>query len=191
MQSGKHVRAGKTNAFTERIPDNVLLEPVDYLFADHCRQADMCEALRCFVDHYFDAPSDPALAADILSCLDNELNLHIEDEEQDLFPRLRACSKPEDHFPELLRLIGREHDRDQSLASEVRAGLSDVVHNRPLADPDRFCRAATALAASHVSHLEWENAVVLPLARKRLSAQDLEDMGRAMAFRRSITYPKP
>ena len=37
-------------------------------------------------------------------------------------------------------------------------------------------------------HIAWENSLVLPLARKRLTAKDLETMGRNMAARRGIAY---
>ncbi len=42
-------------------------------------------------------------------------------------------------------------------------------------------------ALDHERHLAWENEVVLPLASKRLSSDDLEELGRNMAARRRIT----
>jgi hemerythrin-like domain-containing protein len=189
MQSGKAARSGLLSVFTERIPDNVLLEPIEYLFADHCRQADMCHALKKFVDHLSETAPDQELAAAMLSCLENDLSLHIADEEVDLFPRLRVRAKPEDHITDLLRLIDREHSRDRTLAEDVRTGLKNIVNKGVVKSPNQFCRAASALVASHVSHLEWENAVLLPLARKCLTSEDLDAMGRSMAARRSIPYP--
>ncbi len=44
-------------------------------------------------------------------------------------------------------------------------------------------------AATQQRHLEWEDRVVLPLAQKRLSAEDLEQIGRNMAARRGLSYP--
>lgn len=177
------------NSFMERIPDNVLLEPIEYIFADHCRQADMCETLREFAAQHGTSVPDLTTAERILHCLDVELNLHIADEEMDLFPRLRARALPEDHFPDLLRLLSKEHERDRALSETVRNRLARIVQGDPQGNPEPFRRAAVTLAASHLSHLNWENAVILPLARKRLTPDDLKAIGRAMALRRSIPYP--
>ena len=189
MPSERPRRSGCNDELTERIPDNILLEPIEYLFADHCRQAVLCDAIHHFVAHFFDAPPSSDRAAAILSCLEIEVSLHIADEELDLFPRLRARAQADDHFPELLRLLDKEHDRDRALAGEVCADLTRLAQDQSLEDPARFCRSASALAASHLSHLEWENAVLLPLARLRLTNQDLNALGKAMAARRSIPYP--
>lgn len=189
MPSERSSRADEGDALAERIPDNVLLEPIEYLFADHCRQATLCEALNQFVAHFFDAPPNPDQAAAILCGFETDVSLHIADEEVDLFPRLRARAKAEDHLPELLRLLNKEHERDRALADEVCSSLGRIVQGQSLEDPDRFFRSASALTASHISHLEWENAVVLPLARSRLTNEDLNTMGKTMASRRSIPYP--
>lgn len=189
MQAKQEPAPEPSSPFMERIPDNVLLEPIDYIFADHCRQADMCEALRGFAAQHVNSVPDLNTAEKILQCLDVDLSLHIVDEEMDLFPRLRARALPEDHFPDLLRLLRKEHERDRALSDTVRNGLARIVQGEALKNPEQFRRAAMTLAASHVSHLNWENAVILPLARKRLTPDDLKAMGRTMASRRSIPYP--
>jgi len=189
MPSERPHRSGCNDELAERIPDNILLEPIDYLFADHCRQAILCDELHHFVAHFFNAPPNPDRAAAILSCLKIDVNLHVADEELDLFPRLRMRVRAEDRFSELLRLLDKEHGRDHTLVEEVCADLTRLAQGQSLEDPDRFCRSASALAASHISHLEWENAVLLPLARLRLTNEDLNAMGKTMAARRSIAYP--
>ena len=189
MPSERPLRSGCSDELAERIPDNILLEPIDYLFADHCRQAVLCDAIHHFVAHFFDDPLNPDRAATILSCLEIDVNLHIADEELDLFPRLRLRVKAADRFPELLRLLDKEHDRNRTLVEQVCADLKRLAQGQSLEDPDRFCRSASALAASHLSHLEWENAVLLPLARLRLTHEDLNAMGKTMAARRSVPYP--
>lgn len=173
----------------EHIPDNVLLDPVDYLFADHCRQADMCEVLKGIAQRDSSPPLDPASAAAILQCLEVDLARHIEDEEHDLFPRLKGRAEPGDRFADILNLMDREHNRDRVLVGEVREGLGRLIEGKALKDPQSFIRAAEMLAEIHLSHLNWENAVVLPLARKRLTSEDLETIGRAMAARRGLNYP--
>lgn len=173
----------------ERIPDNVLLDPLDYLFADHCRQAKMCELLRDIVRLTLSSVPSPHAADAVLQCLEHDVDLHIADEEEDLFPRLKARVDPTDRFSDVLVLMDREHHRDRDLAANVKAGLRALVEKRPLDDPEGFRRAADLFAEIHLSHLSWENVSVLPLARKRLTHDDLKDLGRAMAQRRGVRYP--
>jgi len=45
------------------------------------------------------------------------------------------------------------------------------------------------LSEIHLSHLNWENTVVLELARLRLNPDDLRAMAKNMAARRGITLP--
>lgn len=189
MQAKRETQLPLTGVFVERIPDNVLLDPIDYIFADHCRQADLCEALKTLAAGYFANTPDLELARAVLHSLDIDLSLHIADEEMDLFPRLRARALPEDHFAELLRLLDQEHGRDRALVEEVRDDLSRIAKGDAPPDPDKFRRNAATFADMHLSHLNWENAVVLPLARKRLNGEDLTAMGRTMAARRSVPYP--
>lgn len=185
MPAKRATHSALSGAFMERIPDNVLLEPIEYIFADHCRQADLCEALKAFAERSITSTPDPSVAAAMLHSIDVDLGLHIADEELDLFPRLRTRATPDDHFAELLRLLDQEHERDRLLADAVREGLVQIANHEPLADPERFRRAAASLVSAHISHLNWENAVVLPLARKRLTDDDLQAMTRTMSSRRA------
>jgi hemerythrin-like domain-containing protein len=38
-------------------------------------------------------------------------------------------------------------------------------------------------------HIVWENNIILPLARRRFSVEDMEEIGRDMAARRGLEYP--
>ena len=176
-------------AQAERIPSNLLLEPIEYLYADHCRQMDMCRALQDLAQARDPLRKDPQIVAMIVYCLDNDLPMHIMDEEQDLFPHLRLRMLTDDGFEEILRLLDSEHDRDRVLVREVRGGLEKLSQGVPPEDLHAFRTAAQVLAQAHLSHLRWENAVVLTLARKRLTEDDQKVMGQAMAKRRNIPYP--
>lgn len=180
----------------ERIPDNVLLEPIEYIFADHCRQRDMCTALqelakqsKIYADKGVSNELGPEPAQRILDCLHHDLPLHIADEEQDLFPRLNAKAQPQDKIADILRLLSAEHERDHQLIKDVMDGLESIAASQPLDDPEGFRTAAEVFSASHLSHLHWENAVVLELARRRLDDEDKRAMSVSMAARRSIDLP--
>lgn len=189
MTTHKGSTGGPEEAWLERIPDNLFLEPIDYLFADHCRQAELCQMLKTFVMSNHPMMLTPEFAEVVLRFLNEELVLHIQDEEEDLLPRLQVRAEPADHFDDVLNLLGREHKRDSLLAAEVRDGMTLLASGAMPEDPDGFRNSVVMMTEMHMSHLNWENATLLPLARKWLKASDLEAIGRNMAERRGIPYP--
>lgn len=182
------VTATKTHAEShsgmEPIPENLLGEPVEYIFADHCRQMEMCETVLNSTEDTFAV--SPSLARMLLLCLDNELLLHFEDEEQDLFPRLRARALAEDRFEDMLYLMQSEHDHCREMAAKVRNGLKASVVGAPMPEAEAWCKDLRILARTYLNTLRWENAAVLALARKRLSSEDNEALGQAMTARRKV-----
>ncbi len=174
----------------EHIPDNLLLEPLEYIFADHCRQKDLCRALKVLVKQSETSDVATDTATTILQCLQHDLALHIADEEHDLFPRLRKRAKPADKIDDTLRLLGTEHERDRGLVEIVTVGLKQIAHGKPIGNAAGFRTAAEMLAEIHLSHLNWENTVVLELARLRLNDADRREMAQSMAARRGIDLPQ-
>ncbi len=173
----------------ESLPENLFREPVEYIFADHFRQ-------RMYLAHLDDITAMQAGALrreeanQALHFLRSEMIWHLEDEEQDLFPLLRSRCKPEDDIDAALNLLSMEHERDANLAEIIIAGLEKISAGKSLTNKDEFSRAQAAFAEAHRRHLAWENGVVLPLARRRLSTADMADLGRSMAARRKIDYPE-
>lgn len=179
-----------SNVLMEHIPDNLLIEPIEYIFADHCRQRDMCKVLQSLAKQKTSAEAAVQSAELVLECLTHDLPLHIADEEKDLFPYLKKRAKPKDNVDNLLRLLSMEHERDHQLVTAVVAGLEKMPRGLSAEETSDFNTAAEVLAASHLSHLDWENAVVLDLARRRLTDDDQKAMAISMAARRSIELPK-
>ena len=172
----------------EAIPENLFREPIDYLFADHFRQRVVCK----FLDEIaFDpiAAESARLGAIVLAYLEQELPHHIADEEQDLFPRLHSRCSPADKGERILDMLSAEHRRDSDLCAVVLEGLRAVAEGHEPHNCAAFVRAAAAFAETQRRHLAWEDEVVLPLARERLTNEDLADMGRSMAERRGANYP--
>ena len=172
----------------ERIPDNLLRDPVAFLIADHVRQQKICNALDLLAA---DSMSDGfhETAAAIADYLSEDFPLHIQDEETDLFESLRvACCFKED-VVSLIDCLTHDHVADLSLAAGIVADLRKLaVHGRE-ADVPHFARLAGAFSATERRHLDLEEKVLLPLAQHRIPAEELERVGRAMARRRGIEYP--
>jgi hemerythrin-like domain-containing protein len=173
----------------EAIPENLFREPIDYLFADHYRQRIICKHLDQIA---FDPGADQIarLAEVVLEYLERDLPLHIADEEQDLFPRLRDRCEPEDRIEGILTQLTEEHARCQELGLHLSAGLRRLAEGHPSTNEDAFLEAASTFAENQPRHFGLEERVTLPLARKRLLPSDLEELGRSMAARRGAAYPE-
>lgn len=172
----------------EAIPENLLRAPIDYLCSDHFRQRIICK----FIDEIaFDRRGDNAirLAAIALEYLEGDLRQHVMDEERDLFPLLRSRCEPEDDIERIMTVLSAEHAIDEGLMATLMPGLRKLARNRQPSDEAAFLRSASVFAESQRRHLAWEESLILPLARKRLSTADLETMGRNMAERRGLSYP--
>ncbi len=172
----------------ERIPDNLLREPVEFIFADHFRQRSLCATLDEMIAEP-DAPATHERATVALRYLQKELPHHIADEERSLFPLLAQRAQREDALDSLLALLSEEHGRDRDMAKALIAALRQIIAGQLSPKSDTFASAALAFAETQRRHLSWENAVILPLARRRLTADDMTSLGHDMAKRRSIQYP--
>ena len=116
-----------------------------------------------------------------------ELPLHIADEELDILPNLKARSLPEDELDGILERLGQEHEIDEKLSDELNRALASALQK--LASRRGLTDIAGRFAEAHCKHMKWENAVLLPLARKRLTPEDLKRIGQNMARRRDVPYP--
>ncbi len=162
-------------------------DPLGYIRAEHDRQQAIFEALRSVVAE----PRDPGArdqSGPVLRYIVEEMPRHIADEEDGLFPLLQERSRPSDCVGDVIEMLRWEHEIDQELAAWVQASLRRLVESDPFGAPETFLQDCLAFAETQCRHLTWENQVILPLARARLTRDDLELLGRAMAARRSIAY---
>jgi len=173
----------------ESAPLELLGEPLVWFFAEHYRHRDVCKRLLQLIDVVeFDRN---ALSA-ILEFLECDLPIHILDEEDDLFPLMRKRCEPNDHIENVLGFLSGEHATDMHDASAVKCviakaisekrGLGCYLESRSVIE--QFC---TGLKG----HIAVENAVVLPVARVRLTETDLRNLGRRLAARRGLPDPFP
>ena len=170
------------------IEPQAFLDPLKFIRDDHFRQLRMCNLLDSFTYHLEVEPIQE-LASALLQFIQRDLPLHTADEETDLFPALRRRCRPEDGLEEVLRQLSREHELDKDLADFVIADLEGLAQGLRRSNPTRLLMNIREFAEFQKRHLSWEDRVVLPLARQRLTQDDLAAIGRAMAERRSLAYP--
>ncbi len=178
----------------ELIPENLLREPIEYIFADHYRMRQIIATMDRFLVEgiYAQPPTNDDLIADmtvIEAYLRNELPPHIADEEEDLFPCLERRSPGDNETKQILATLHQEHEEDFALLPPLIDGHADLLAGRPVAERELFETSVVRFVETQRRHVIWENNIVLPLARRRLSAEDMEKIGRDMAARRGLEYP--
>ena len=116
---------------------------------------------------------------DVVTMLDTAIPMHSADEEQSLFPRLRALPEFEGaagHTP--MDCMQDEHVQHQKLM----AALKRAVMQR---DVGRTVMTARHIVAEYRGHIEKENEVLFPFAREKLTDPRLiEELTEEMRGRR-------
>jgi hemerythrin-like domain-containing protein len=171
----------------ESIPDNLIREPVEYLFADHVRQRTLCELLRTLSER--GEAGDDSAFADLLEYLEVDHPNHMADEEEDLFPRLRRRLNTNSEFARLLDELEAEHRRNVSRARELASDLRCLPENGGRRISEELRASIQTFVSDLMKHLTLEDERVIPVARSILTDADSEHIGRAMACRRGIEYP--
>ncbi|MGI9478354.1 MAG: hemerythrin domain-containing protein [Hyphomicrobiaceae bacterium] len=176
-------RTRSTTALGKLAPQ-LIKTPLDYILADHHRQRELfslCDAMA-------EAETFDAELADIIATfLETEMELHVIDEEEDLFPMLRRRLQPDDDAERIMGLLSGEHAADEALGNEICQALRDGIRTKCTTIEAHLRNALLTFADRQRRHLAVENAIVLPLAATRLSKRDLADLGRRMAVRRGIS----
>ena len=165
-------------------PDDLLTDPISWFFAEHQRHRQFCDLMQraSMATSY-----DEAVVRWLLDFVTHDLALHVLDEEEDLFPLMRRRAQPEDKVDIVLGRLSNEHATDLSRAAAVRQHLEACQrHALPIGRNNVRRRALEAFAVHERGHLALENAVVLPIARLRLTDRDLVELSRRLAARRGI-----
>jgi hemerythrin-like domain-containing protein len=119
----------------------------------------------------------------------NSAPKHTADEENSLFPRLRALDNPIAQSS-LASLTALESDHVAAAADhEVIDSLGRLWLENcilPPAEHDRLNLVLNRLSAMYERHITLEDSELFPLAEKVLRTEDLESIGREMAERRGV-----
>lgn len=162
-------------------------QPLDVLLACHGRFEKQCATLEKLLTHLPRHGSDSEAkqaAHNILNYFDTAAVHHHDDEERNLFPLLERAGHGE--WCDVVELLTSEHDDLAQLWRALRPPLLAISQGETLLLNATHAERFIALNRSHIA---FENERVLPLARKILSAADLQTLGRAMAARRGVDYP--
>lgn len=144
--------------------------PFEQLTRSHRR---LEEALAALADAARGERLDEATARDVADFLARQVKRHEADEEQSLFPRLATNA---DLAP-ILEQLRAEHAAHVALHERLDRALAE-------ADLLEIRRLAAALEDAYRTHIDVEEAVVFPAARRTLNEQDLAAIVDEMQARR-------
>lgn len=164
--------------------------PLEMLLACHGKILRQCDTLKKLTTHLktygCDAQARQA-ALGILRYFDTAGKFHHQDEEENLFPALRASADADqEQLDAMLQRLLKEHVVMLSAWDELRAVLLQIAEgtNARLDDglAARFINAYTV-------HIAVENSELIPLAARLLTPEQLRQIGMRMAERRGVSMP--
>lgn len=158
---------------------------LDFIDRTHRMQLLLCDALERIADG-LPGDIDRRLCQQAMDTLRDDIPLHHLDEEHGLFPLIERRAGPYDNIKRILAKLSQEHRADEGYSAELIESLETLSEGRKLGNPDMVGYMLRGFFESYRRHIQWEDTVVLPLARARLTDTDLEDLGRTMARHRSI-----
>ena len=159
-----------------------LENPLDFISQDHMREREVCALIDRLVAAF---PIKRADRQMVLSFLKEQLPHHLADEEIDLFPLMLKRCDPEEEIKSVIDKLEFDHAHAFADAPAIAALIAART-------PDDAALSATDCAqlaefASHARrHLILENAIILPIARARLTKDDLKTMRDHMLERRGL-----
>lgn len=169
----------------ERATVAELNDPLDFIAEDHMREREVCASIDRIVAF---ASMEGAELEQVLTFLEAQLPQHLADEEIDLFPLMLKRCDPEDEIDKVIDKLQSDHSHAIADAPAIIAIIQGFDEKLP--KPSRSdCQQMADFAHHARRHLILENAVILPIARARLTEEDLNTMKRHMMERRGLQPP--
>ncbi len=146
-------------------------DPFELLFSDHEKQWELCAWLEEIADRL---PDDvpPSLCRKAAAALSGDMARHHREEEEGLFPLLLARARESDLAGEIIARLREEHASDEGFAEELVDILRRLEDGERPENPDMLGYMLRGFFENYRRHIHWENTVVIPLARKRLTEED-------------------
>ena len=159
------------------------LDALDLISRDHSRQLKICEILEDCGQSLVEESNQTLVSA--LTCfLREDLPRHIRDEEHGLFPLLKKNVEEDASFRAILKQLQADHEFDEDLVDFILTDLDVLGRGHKLANSQRLMINIHAFAFGLRRHIEWEESVVMPLAREALKPEDLKTLGQQMVRHR-------
>lgn len=160
-------------------------QPVELLRRDHLQQRLFCKKIGALVDDLHQ-PRNQKLALSLRGFLTVNLSRCREDWEELVAPALMRRCREEDDAEAVLRELRRRHHSESAAAARIVDGLNDLVVGSVPPTPLEFIVSGLQIVEILENNIDWENAVLLPLAALRLNKDDQDSLAFLMVMRRSL-----
>jgi hemerythrin-like domain-containing protein len=162
--------------------DGPVKNPLDFITEDHMRERKVC----AFIDRLAATlPVGPEERNMMVAFLNEQLPQHLADEEIDLFPLMRKRCEPEEEIDKVIDKLESDHGHALADAPAI-AALIEAIQTDVIEFSASVCAQMAEFAYHARRHLNLENAIILPIARTRLTQADLETMKLHMLERRGL-----
>jgi len=172
-------------------------EPIALMMDCHRRIERFLAVLERIADRFAGAPLDAEASQALRTALryfQTAAPKHTADEEDSLFPALRALGRPD--LAELLdraEALEAQHRRAEEMHARVQT-LADRWLETGSLDPaslEALQRDLASLRSLYQEHIDFEDNTLFPEAQRLLDADVLERIGREMASRRGLADAAP
>ena len=160
----------------------LLWNPLEFLLEDHMREREICKTLDQIAAR---EPVGQESVSQVVNFLKEELPFHLADEEEDLFPAMRRRCHPEDEIKKAITRLTADHRHAGAATPDVIA-IAEMGAQALRSLTDEQCAILNGYASHARRHLILENAIILPLARRRLGKAELEGIRAGMLKRRGL-----
>lgn len=161
---------------------SVVATPLDFISEKHLRERQICAVIDGLAAC---ASFDRRAAEAVLKFMNDELNVRLQDEVEDLFPLLARRCPADDDIGQVITRIRSDLDKATGQLPVIRSILArclDTGSDIAVEDRKELMRFAGHLQR----RLAVENAILLPIAKVRLTKRDLQDLSVRMRSRRGL-----
>ncbi|MEZ5843923.1 MAG: hemerythrin domain-containing protein [Hyphomicrobiaceae bacterium] len=174
----RYLRPPTANACTSDCDQITALE------IDHACQLGFCDMLERIADDLPEIIDRPAARASV-SVLRAGMPGHARLEEEILFPLLRRRADAAPELPAFLAQLEQEHANDHEFAHEIADELDALIEAGRARNGDMLGYMLRGYFTSQRRHIEWENATIVPLARRVLTVADLSELDALVAIHKA------
>lgn len=152
---------------------------LDNLLQSHDANVELCDVLEQIADS-LPHNVDCELCRSVSASLRSELPLHRRDFEDAVFPLLSTRALPEDNIDHVLAQLRSEHLTDECGAHDLIEILPMAGGVWPRVDPNVLGYMLRSFFECFRRHLVWERHLIVTLAGRRLSGDDLAILGERL-----------
>lgn len=172
-------------------PDHGFDQPLGVLSDCHRRIEHFLEVLAAIARDVAGGPLDSSQRSQLQGALTYfavAAPRHTADEEESLFPRLRAATGvAAERAGQLIERLEQDHDQANDHHAAVERLVRAWLEREVLPEPDlaELRQRLAALKSLYDAHIRVEDAELFPLAAAALPDEQLREVGREMALRRT------